>query len=86
MQSCTSTLRKPTALRTEAASSVESIPCSLNKVLAAVLAGSGFPLGDGDIVGNAAEQPQDAIFVYHRLTVPAEDTGGELPVRAGDAR
>ena len=32
------------------------------------------------------EQPQDAIFVYHRLPASAGDTGRELPVCAGDAR
>ena len=55
-------------------------------ILAALLAGSGFLPQDGSIVGNAPEQPQDAIFVYHGLPASAGDTGRELPVRAGDAR
>jgi hypothetical protein len=52
----------------------------------ALLAGSGFLPEDGSVVGNAPEQPQDAIFVYHGLPAPTGDTGRELPVRAGDAR
>lgn len=46
----------------------------------------GFLPEDGSVVGDAPEQPQDAIFVYHVLTAPPCDTGRELPVRAGDAR
>lgn len=55
-------------------------------ILTALLGGSGFLPEDGSVVGNAPEQPQDAIFVYHALPAPAGDTGRELPVRAGDAR
>jgi len=55
-------------------------------ILAALLAGPGFLPEDSSVVGDAPEQPQDAIFVYHGLPAPASDTGRELPVRAGDAR
>ena len=55
-------------------------------ILAALLAGPGFLPEDGSVVGDAPEQPQDAIFVYHRLPASAGDTCRELPVRAGDAR
>jgi len=55
-------------------------------ILAALLAGSGFLPEDGSVVGDAPEQPQDTIFVYHGLPASAGDTGRELPVRAGDAR
>jgi len=40
-------------------------------ILTALLAGPGFLPEDGSIVGNAPEQPQDAIFVYHGLLAPA---------------
>ena len=55
-------------------------------ILTALFAGPGFLPEDSSVVGDAPEQPQDAIFVYHGLPAPASDTGRELPVRAGDAR
>jgi len=39
-------------------------------ILTALLAGPGFLPEDGSIVGNAPEQPQDAIFGYHGLPAP----------------
>jgi len=55
-------------------------------ILTALVAGPRFLPEDGSVVGDAPEQPQDTIFVYHGLPVPAGDTGRELPMRAGDAR
>jgi len=55
-------------------------------ILTALVAGPRFLAEDGSVVGDAPEQPQDTVFVYHGLPVPAGDTGRELPMRAGDAR
>ena len=39
---------------------------------------------NGSVIGDAPEQPQDAMFVCHGLPASAGDTGRELPVRSGD--
>lgn len=45
-----------------------------------------FALQHRDVVGDAAEQPQDAVFVNHGLPAPGRYGGGELTVSAGDPR
>jgi hypothetical protein len=57
-----------------------------NQIPAPHLVGFRLQSEDGDVIGNATEQPQHTNFVYHGLTMLAGDASGELPVRPADAR
>src|ERR1700722_20315897 len=53
-------------------------------VIPAVLIGARLVGEHRNVVGDAAQQPQDPVHVDHALPLPGRDGGGEFPVGAGD--
>jgi hypothetical protein len=49
-------------------------------ILAAALISARLPPEHEDVIGDAAQRPQDPVFVDHGLPCPSRDGGGELPV------